>query len=94
MLGATMQLRPDAIRKAVLLRSMNVLEERPVVDLSAVQILSISAIDDFYGPLAGELEDRLNVVGAQLTAKVLDANHGLGAEDEVIVRDWLQERTA
>lgn len=94
MLGATMQLRPDAIRKAVLLRSMNVLEERPVVDLSGTQVLSLSAIDDFYGPLAGELEDRLKSAGAQLTAKVLDANHGLGAEDEVIVRDWLQERTA
>ena len=51
-------------------------------------------IDDFYGPLAGELEDRLKVAGAQLTANVLYANHGLGAEDEVIVRDWLQERTA
>jgi phospholipase/carboxylesterase len=92
MLGATMQLHPEAIRKAILLRSMNVLEERPAVDLSGVQVLSLSATDDFYGPLAGELEDRLRSAGAELSAKVLDANHGLGAEDEVIVRTWLAER--
>jgi phospholipase/carboxylesterase len=94
MLGATMQLRPEAIAKAILLRSMNVLEERPAVDLSRTQVLSLSATDDFYGPLAGELEDRLRSAGAELTAKVLDANHGLGTEDEVIVRAWLAERIA
>jgi phospholipase/carboxylesterase len=93
MIGATMQLHPEVIRKAVLLRSMNVLEARPEVDLSGVQVLSLSATDDFYGALAGELEDRLKSAGADLTAKVLDANHGLGAEDEVITRAWLEERT-
>ncbi len=92
MIGATMQLRPEVIRKAVLLRSMNVLEDRPAVDLSSTRVLSLSATDDFYGPLAGELEDRLLSAGAQLTAKVLDTNHGLGAEDEVLVSAWLQER--
>jgi phospholipase/carboxylesterase len=92
MIGATMQLHPEMIRKAVLLRSMNVLEARPEVDLSGVQVLSLSATDDFYGSLAVELEDRLKSAGAELTAKVLDANHGLGAEDEVITRAWLEER--
>jgi phospholipase/carboxylesterase len=92
MIGATMQLHPEAIRKAVLLRSMNVLEARPEVDLSGVQVLSLSATDDFYGSLAGELEDRLKSAGADLTARVLEANHGIGAEDEVITRGWLEER--
>ncbi|SFB48396.1 phospholipase/carboxylesterase [Rhizobium sp. NFR07] len=92
MIGATIQLHPEAIRKAVLLRSMNVLEARPEVDLSGTQVLSLSATDDFYGSLAVELEDRLKSAGAALTAKVLDANHGLGAEDEVITRAWLEER--
>jgi phospholipase/carboxylesterase len=94
MIGATMQLHPEAIRKAVLLRSMNVLEARPDVDLSGAQVLSLSATDDFYGPLAGELEDRLRSAGAELTAKVLDANHGYGPEDELIVKAWLEERNA
>ena len=94
MIGATMQLHPEVIRKAVLLRSMNVLEARPAVDLSGSQVLSLSATDDFYGSLASELEDRLRSAGAEMTARVLNANHGLGAEDEVIVRAWLEERNA
>ncbi|AYD01567.1 VOC family protein [Neorhizobium sp. NCHU2750] len=94
MLGAVMQLRPEVIARAVLLRSMNVLEARPTVDFSGVQVLSLSATDDFYGPLAGELEDRLRSAGAELTTRVLDTNHGIGPEDEAIARDWLKERMA
>ncbi|MCC2610503.1 VOC family protein [Neorhizobium petrolearium] len=92
MIGAVMQLHPTLIRKAVLLRSMNVLEEKPVVDLSGTQVLSLSATDDFYGPLTPELENRLRAAGAEVAAKKLDANHGLGREDEEIVRNWLAEK--
>ena len=92
MLGAVMQLHPELIRKAVLLRSMNCLEERPSVDLSDVQVLSLSATDDFYGPLAAELEARLRDAGADLTARTLDTNHGIGPEDEIIARKWLVEK--
>ncbi len=89
MIGAVMQLYPGVIRKAVLLRSMNCLEADPRPDLSGTQVLSLSATDDFYGHLASEIEERLRKAGATVTAKVLNANHGLGAEDEVIVREWL-----
>ncbi|WP_117192408.1 VOC family protein [Rhizobium terrae] len=92
MIGAVMQLHPELIRKAVLLRSMNVLESRPSVDLSGAQVLSLSATDDFYGPLAQELENRLRAAGAELTARTLEANHGIGREDEIITRDWLIEK--
>lgn len=92
MIGAVMQLHPGLIRKAVLLRSMNCLEDRPAVDLSGAHVLSLSATDDFYGSLAQELEERLRSAGAELTARTLDANHGIGSEDEVIARDWLIER--
>ncbi len=72
---------------------MNVLEERTNADMTGTAVLSLSATDDFYGPLAAELEDRLRVAGADLKAKVLDANHGLGQEDEAIVRAWLEGAT-
>lgn len=91
MIGAVMQLHPGVIRKAVLLRSMNCLEERPAVDLSASQVLSLSATDDFYGSLSTELEDRLHNAGAEVTARKLDANHGIGQEDEAIAHQWLIE---
>jgi len=89
MLGAVMQLHPGTIRKAALLRSMNVLEEKPRVDLSGTEVLSLSATGDFYGPFAPELENRLRAAGAEVTARELDANHGLGRDDEVMVREWL-----
>lgn len=92
MIGAVMQLHPGLIRKAVLLRSMNCLEDRPEVDLSDAAVLSLSATDDFYGQLSGELEERLRAAGADLTTITLDANHGIGSEDERIARDWLAER--
>ncbi|CDN48455.1 prolyl oligopeptidase family serine peptidase [Neorhizobium galegae] len=92
MIGAVMQLHPDLIRRAVLLRSMNCLEDRPAVDLTGAQVLSLSATDDFYGSLARELEERLFADGAEVTARTLDANHGIGTEDEMIARDWLIEK--
>ncbi|MCK8778559.1 VOC family protein [Rhizobium sp. NTR19] len=92
MIGAVMQLYPKLIRKAVLLRSMNVLEDRPSVDLSGVAVLSLTATDDFYAALAPELEERLRDAGADLTTRKLDANHGIGPEDEDITRAWLVEK--
>ena len=89
MIAAVMQLHPGIIRKAVLLRSMNCLEGKPQADLSDADVLSLSATDDFYGPLAQEVEDRLRDAGARLTAQTLDANHGIGAEDEKIAGAWL-----
>ncbi len=89
MIGAVMQLYPELIRAAVLLRSMSCLEARPPADLSASRVLSLSGMHDFYGPLVAEIEDRLRRAGASLTARVLDADHSIGALDEAAVRDWL-----
>lgn len=90
MIAAVMQLHPGTIEKAVILRSMNCLEAEPKADLSAAHVLSLSATDDFYGDLAQEVERRLAAAGADLTAKKLDTNHGIGREDEAIARDWLE----
>ena len=92
MIGAVMQLHPGVIQKAVVLRSMNCLEQKPQVDLSGAQVLSLSATDDFYGSLSTELEDRLRDAGAELTVQKLDANHGIGHQDEAIAQAWLTER--
>lgn len=90
MIAAVMQLHPGTIEKAVILRSMNCLEAEPKVDLSSAHVLSLSATDDFYGDLAQEVERRLAAAGADLTAKKLYTNHGIGREDEAIARDWLE----
>jgi phospholipase/carboxylesterase len=91
MIGAVMQLHPGTIRKAVLLRSMNCLEEKTSADLAGAQVLSLSATDDLYGSLSAEIEDRLRDAGADVTVQKLDANHGIGDEDEAIAGAWLME---
>ncbi len=90
-LGAVMPLHPQVVRRAVLLRPMNVLEVRPEVDLSAVSVLTISGTQDPYAPQAKELEDRLAGAGAMLTARQIDADHGLEAQDAAIVGQWLTD---
>jgi phospholipase/carboxylesterase len=91
MLGAVMQLHPGAIRKAVLLRPMNVLEDQPQPDLSGTQVLSISGSDDLYASYAAELENRLVAAGAEVTAKEIKAGHALAPSDQEIIADWLAD---
>lgn len=67
MLGAVMQLHADVVGNAVLLRPMNVLEDRPVVNLSGTEVLSISGSRDIYASYAVELENRLTEAQADVT---------------------------
>lgn len=92
MLGALMQLHPGVVRTAVLLRPMNVLEERPVVDLSGTQVLSVSAAQDLYASYAAELENRLIAAKADVTSRQIEAGHALERADEESIRNWLNEK--
>jgi phospholipase/carboxylesterase len=92
MMGALMQLHPGVIRKAILLRPMNVLEDRPAADLSATDVLSISGVNDLYASYAAELEGRLLAAGAGVTARQIEAGHALESADADIIREWLQGR--
>lgn len=90
-LGAVMQLHPQVVRRAVLLRPMNVLEVRPQVDLSATSILTVSGARDPYTPQAKELEERFAIAGAAVTVRQIDAGHALDAQDAAVVGPWLAE---
>jgi phospholipase/carboxylesterase len=91
MLGAVMQLYPGLVRKAVLLRPMNVLEEPIESNLSETKILSISGSDDLYASYATELESKLTSAGADVTAKQIKAGHAIDQADVDLIRQWLDE---
>ncbi|WP_368668017.1 alpha/beta hydrolase, partial [Deinococcus sp. GbtcB9] len=52
MLAAAMQLHPGVIRRAALLRPMNVLEQELQVDLSGADILLVNGVQDPFAPYA------------------------------------------
>ncbi|MFD1197842.1 VOC family protein [Brucella gallinifaecis] len=93
LLAAFMRLYPHIIRKAVLLRSVEVLEQPPEADLSDVSVLLLSGADDLYGALSGPLAAALAESGADLYAKRLPGiGHALAEEDTHIVQKWLVEK--
>ncbi len=91
MLGAVMQLQPRAVRNAVLLRPMNVLEDRPAVELAGTKVLSVSGSQDLYASYAAELEKRLSTAQADVTSRQIEAGHALESADEEIIRNWLSD---
>lgn len=92
LLGALLQLYPGVIRKAVLLRGMQVLEDAPALDepaLAGTRVLLVSGTHDPFAKHAPALEAALNAGGADLTVVANDAGHELQPTDEAIVAGWL-----
>lgn len=92
LIAAFMRLHPHIVRKAVLLRGIEVLEEPPVADLSDTSVLLLSGENDIYGALSGPLVKALEEGKADLDARHLPVGHGLTDEDLRIARDWLSEK--
>ncbi|MGL4280848.1 MAG: alpha/beta hydrolase, partial [Albidovulum sp.] len=90
LLGAIIQLHPDAVRNAILLRSLQALERPPAADLEGVRVLMLTGARDPYGRGAPALEAALSAGGADLTAKILNAGHEMTVEDISAAQDWLR----
>ncbi len=90
LLAALMQLHPGLVRWAVLLRSVQVLEDPPAADLSGTAALLLNGRDD---PLTGDLPTpaaALRAGGALVEARELAADHGLTAADVSEAAGWLK----
>jgi phospholipase/carboxylesterase len=89
-------LRPEVLGGAILLRPMFVTDDVPVKDLDGRPILLLGGTNDPITPtedlpqIARQLEKR----GAHVTAKTVQAFHGLIQDDIVLGRQWLAGRTA
>src|SRR5690606_30765012 len=68
LLAAFMRLHPHVVRKAILLRGQEVLEEQPEgAELSDASVLLMNGASDPFGDEAGMLEKALREDGADLT---------------------------
>ncbi|OLP52517.1 glyoxalase [Rhizobium rhizosphaerae] len=89
MIAATLFLHPGLIRRAVLLRAMNPLEEPPAADLAGTSVLMLSGSDDAYAAHAPALEEALRASGAEVEARRIAAGHLLTEEDTRQAGLWL-----
>ncbi|KAA0914672.1 ring-cleaving dioxygenase [Aquicoccus porphyridii] len=92
LLGAILRLHPGAVRRAILLRGIEALEDAPEADLKASDVLLLTGAQDPFGRMAPALEASLKAGGAAVDARVIDAGHELSAEDLRIAADWLASR--
>ncbi|WOC16716.1 hypothetical protein MP213Fo_22080 [Pseudochrobactrum sp. MP213Fo] len=90
LLAATMVLHPDLVKKAVLMRSMPVLDQTPVANLTKTKVLVVTGSDDkMYAPFAPALSGLLRTSGAKVDARVVKAGHMIGVHDVSLVTAWL-----
>lgn len=89
--AAVLQLRPDILAGAALLRAMVPLSDPPPVDLSGKRILMLSgAMDPMVPPdNAARLAARLHGAGAEVRHQTLPAGHGLSQTDVALTKAWL-----
>ncbi|HEV2504523.1 MAG TPA: alpha/beta hydrolase [Mesorhizobium sp.] len=93
LVSSTMLLHPGAIRRAVLLRAMPVLDQVPNTDLSDAHVLMITGANDVtYSPFAPALAGLLRAHHAEVDAHVVAAGHEFGAVDGNIISGWLDRQ--
>jgi phospholipase/carboxylesterase len=90
--AATMLLRPEAIRSAILLRAMVVLSNPPTTDLHGTRALISVGRHDPIIPLENvqRLAAFMKSAGSDLELVVQETSHGLVRGDLVSAKQWLQ----
>ena len=92
LLGAIMLLHPGLVRRAILLRGINVLDDKPTPDLTGADVLLLSGTHDPFARMAPALELALREAGAALDARSLPIGHELGTVDLEVAKAWLDQR--
>jgi phospholipase/carboxylesterase len=90
--AAMLQLRPEVLAGAALLRAMVPLPDTPG-DLTGIPVLILSGATDPIVPAenAGRLAAMLQGAGASVQHQVLPAGHGLSQSDVTLTRNWLRQ---
>lgn len=94
LLAAILRLHPGVVRRAILLRGVEVLDAPPAADLAGTRVLLIRGGNDPFGALTEALVASLDAAGAELDARTIDAGHELSQEDTGIAKNWLAAATA
>lgn len=91
--AAMLQLRPETLAGAVLLRAMVPLQNPPAADLSGKSVLIASGASDPIVPAdnAKRLAAMLEQEGARVQHHMLPAGHGLSQADIVLSKAWIEQ---
>ncbi len=94
--AALLQLYPDLLAGAVLLRSVPPLEQPPGVSAAGTPVLLVSgAADAIAPPEKGQaLAGMLRACGAAVETHVLDCGHALVEADVSVANEWLRRHAA
>jgi phospholipase/carboxylesterase len=90
-LAAVIQLHPDVVRRAILLRAIQVTENPVAADLSATRVLILAGRDDALGPGLSTLPEDLTANGAQVEALELSAGHEMSRADFTEAAKWFRQ---
>ena len=91
--AALLQLRPESLAGAALLRAMVPLQNPPVVDLTGKPVLIISGASDPIVPVenANRLTSLLKRSGATVEHLMVPAGHGLSQTDVRLTKAWIDQ---
>ncbi|WP_040485268.1 VOC family protein [Lutibaculum baratangense] len=89
-LAAVIQLYPGVVRRAVLLRGIQVLEDPPAADLSEASVLVVDGRDDPFARNAPAVASALKARGAHVDRRELPAGHELAAADAREAAEWIR----
>ena len=90
LLAATMMLHPDLVKRAILMRSMPVLDNVSVANLGKTRVLTITGQEDkLYSPFAPALSALLRSGGAKVDARTIEADHMFGEKDAAAISQWV-----
>ncbi|TNC44609.1 alpha/beta hydrolase [Rubellimicrobium rubrum] len=92
--AAVLQLRPETLAGAVLLRAMVPLNEAPEADLTGIPVLILSGALDPIVPdeKAARLAATLRRAGAVVDHRTLPTGHNLSQADLTLTKAWLDQR--
>jgi len=91
--AAVLQLRPEALAGAALLRAMVPLQDPPAADLTGKPVLILSGASDPIVPAdnAKRLASLLTGAGASVQHQVLPTGHGLSQTDVSLTKAWIDQ---
>jgi phospholipase/carboxylesterase len=91
--AAVLQLRPEALAGAALLRAMVPLQDSPVADLTGKPVLILSGASDPIVPAenARRLAALLTGAGATVEHRMLPTGHGLSQTDVALTKTWIDQ---
>lgn len=93
-LAAVIQLHPGVVRRAVLLRGIQALENQPAADLSETSVLVVDGRNDPFARNAQALAAALKARGAHAVHRELPAGHELTAADATEAADWIRREVS